>query len=143
MTAGPRLSEGTAAFARSGAFAALTTLRPDGSPTTQMMWVDADDEHILINTEVHRRKFRDMREDPRVVVMILDPADPYTYVEVRGVVESTETGPAARAHIDELSWRYHGRAYQERIITSERVIVRIRPTRVIAHGALSEVEGGD
>jgi hypothetical protein len=28
-------------------FAAFTTLLPDGRPMTQVMWVDADDEHVL------------------------------------------------------------------------------------------------
>ena len=35
-------------------FATLTTLFEDGTPQTQVMWVDADDDHLLINTEVHR-----------------------------------------------------------------------------------------
>ena len=35
-------------------FPALTTLLPGGYPQTQMIWVDADGEHLLVNTEVHR-----------------------------------------------------------------------------------------
>jgi hypothetical protein len=33
------------------------------------MWVDADDQHLLINTEVHRQKFRNVERDPRVNMM--------------------------------------------------------------------------
>jgi hypothetical protein len=29
-----------------------------GRPMTHVMWVDADEDHILINTEAHRAKFR-------------------------------------------------------------------------------------
>jgi general stress protein 26 len=39
-------------------FAALATIMPDGHPQTQVMWVDADGDHLLINTEVHRQKFK-------------------------------------------------------------------------------------
>jgi hypothetical protein len=38
-------------------FAAFTTLSPSGQPMTHVMWVDADDDHLLINTEVHRQKY--------------------------------------------------------------------------------------
>ena len=34
-------------------------------------WVDADDDHVLINTEVHRAKFKAVERDPRVTVTIL------------------------------------------------------------------------
>jgi len=49
-------------------FVALTTLFGDGHPQTQIMWVGADDEHVLINTEIRRQKFRNVQRDPRVTV---------------------------------------------------------------------------
>ena len=80
-------------LARGRNFAALTTMLPDGHPQTQVMWVDADDQHILINTEVHRQKFRNVERDPRVTVTIWDKEDPYRFVEVRGEVVEKVTGP--------------------------------------------------
>ena len=80
------LDEHTRALAKGVNFATLTTLRKDGSPTAQVMWVDCDDEHILINTEVHRVKYRHMVRDPRVVVVIIDRENPYSYAEIRGEV---------------------------------------------------------
>lgn len=109
-------------------FGTMTTLMRDGSPATQVMWVDADDEHVLINTETGRAKYRNILRDPRVTVTIWDANDPYDYIEIRGVVEETVTGPEARAHIDKLSERYKGGPYRNRIQT-ERVILKIRPTR--------------
>jgi PPOX class probable F420-dependent enzyme len=73
-------------LARGQNFAALTTLLPGGHPQTQVMWVDADEQHLLINTEVHRQKFRNVERDPRVTVTIWDMKDPYRFVEVRGEV---------------------------------------------------------
>jgi PPOX class probable F420-dependent enzyme len=109
-------------------FAALTTLLPDGHPQTQVMWVDANEQHLLINTEVHRQKFRNVERDPRVTVTIWDMEDPYRFVEVRGEVVEKVKGREAREHIDELSRKYRGKPYQTQI-QSERVVLRIAPSR--------------
>ena len=122
------LEEGVRRLAKGKNFAALTTLLPDGQPMTHVMWVDCDDEHILINTETHRQKARNMRRDPRVAVAIWEADDPYGYAEVRGEVVGIVAGPEARDHIDELSMKYNGHAYPN-TIESERVLVRIRPVR--------------
>lgn len=113
-------------------FAVLTTLMPDGTPQSHVMWVDHDDEHILINTEVHRRKFKNLEEDPRATVTIIDADDGYSYVEIRGRVVDRIEGQDARDHIDELSRRYFGKDYPNRV-HSERVVLRIRPDREIVH----------
>ena len=117
-------------LARGKNFAALTTLLPGGHPQTQVMWVDADDDHLLINTEVHRQKFKNVKRDPRVTLTIWEGEDPYRVVEVREEVVGIRTGPEAREHIDELSRKYHGRPYQTKI-RSERVILRIAPFRQV------------
>ena len=119
----PRVRE----LAQGANFAALTVNLPSGRAMTHVMWVDADDDHVLINTEVHRAKFKAMERDPRVTVMIWEHDNPYSYVEVRGRIVETVRGPEARAHIDALSQKYFGRDYDPAIITSERVIVKIAP----------------
>lgn len=108
-------------------FAVFTTLRADGHPAAQVMWVDADDDCLLINTEKHRRKFRNVQHDPRVTVTIMNSENLYEYVEVRGNVVEIVEGAAARDHIDKLSLKYFGRLYDPSIIKSERVILRISP----------------
>jgi PPOX class probable F420-dependent enzyme len=119
----PRIRE----LAQAANFAALTVNLPSGRAMTHVMWVDADDDHILINTEVHRAKFKAVDRDPRVTVMVWVKDDPYSYAEVRGLVVETVRGPEARAHIDALSQKYRGRVYDPSIIKSERVILRIAP----------------
>jgi PPOX class probable F420-dependent enzyme len=114
-------------LAQADNFAALTVNLASGRAMTQVMWVDADDDHVLINTEVHRAKFRAVERDPRVTVLIWAKDDPYRYAEVRGDVVETVRGPEARAHIDALSRKYHGRDYDAGNIRSERVILRIAP----------------
>ena len=118
----------TVAMATGQNFAMFTTLRPDGHPASQVMWVDADDDCLLINTEKHRRKYANVCRDPRVTVTIWDQDEPYRYAEVRGEVVETVAGPEARAHIDALSMKYHGQEYRNPI-QSERLLLRIKPLR--------------
>lgn len=117
-------------LAQSKTFAAVTTLLPDGTPMTKILWVDSDGEHLLINTETHRQGFRNITRDPRVTVTLIDPKSPYRFAEVRGRAVETVTGPEARDHIDQLSRKYTGRDYPGEI-QSERVIVKIAPTRQV------------
>ena len=117
-------------LARGQNFAALTTLLPGGHPQTQVMWVDANEQHLLINTEVHRQKFRNVERDPRVTVTIWDMEDPYRFVEVRGEVVEKVKGMEAREHIDELSHKYRGKPYQTPI-RSQRVVLRIAASRQV------------
>jgi PPOX class probable F420-dependent enzyme len=105
------IDDAVRALAEAPNFAAFTTLLPDGMPMTHVMWVDADDTHVLINTEVGRQKYRNVERDPRVVVTVVDQDNPYRYAEVRGRVVERVTGPAARAHIDTLSRKYRGADY--------------------------------
>ena len=63
---------------RAANFAALTVNLQSGVAMTHVMWVDADDDHVLINTEVHRAKFKAIERDPRVTVTVWQTDDPYT-----------------------------------------------------------------
>ena len=108
--------------------AAVTTLMPDGTPQTTPLWVDADGDHILLNTEVHRQKYRNIERDPRITVTIWDAEQPFVYSELRGEVVETVAGPAARSHIDQLSQKYVGHDYANPI-QSERVILKVAPAR--------------
>ena len=123
------LDETAKSLAKGKNFAAFTTLLPGGQPMTHIMWVDADDEYVLINTEVHRRKFLNVEADPRVTVTVIDSTNSYHYAELRGRVVGMVKGPEARAHIDFLSQKYNGQLYPAENIVSERVILQIAPER--------------
>jgi PPOX class probable F420-dependent enzyme len=114
-------------------FATVCVTLPSGEIASHVMWIDADDDHIVFNTETHRAKFRALEQNPRVTVTIIKADNPYAYAEVRGRVAETITGDEARAHIDVLSQRYFGKPY-DNPITSERVIVKVAPDRQRAVG---------
>jgi PPOX class probable F420-dependent enzyme len=110
-------------------FAAVTTVLPGGQFQTQMIWVHVEDGEIVLNTETHRAKCRNVARDPRITVLIRDEQDPYRYAEVRGRVTGVETGERARRQVDELAHKYTGEDYPPDAIKSERVILRITPER--------------
>lgn len=113
-------------------YATLTTLFADGSPQTQVMWVHTDGEHVIINTEIHRAKYKNMVRDPRVVVTVWEAGNPVVYAEIRGRMVSEVRGPEAPAHLDELAQKYTGKDWAVAPV-SERVIVKILPEREVFH----------
>ena len=119
--------------------AALTTVMPDGSPQTSVVWCDFDGTFLRVNCMRGFQKERNMRRNPRVTLLCYEPREPLRFLEVRGrVVEMTETG--APEHLDALSARYIGRpvTYFGDVIdarfaeTETPVLCRIEPTRIVA-----------
>jgi PPOX class probable F420-dependent enzyme len=126
---GPELHPDTAELARGANYASITTVLPSGNLQTQVVWVDTDGERLLVNTEVHRQKFKNVERDATVTLTIRNEQDPYHYAEVRGRVVETVTGQEARDNIDQLSQKYHGEDYDPDSIKSERVMLWIVPER--------------
>lgn len=87
------------------AFADLATVMPDGSPQVTPVWFDYTGSVIRVNSAKGRTKTRNMKEGARVALSIMDPDNPYRYLQIRGkVTRVTEEG--ARAHIDSLAKKY-------------------------------------
>ncbi|MDA2923964.1 PPOX class F420-dependent oxidoreductase [Acidobacteria bacterium AH-259-A15] len=109
------------------AFANLATLMPDGRPQVTPVWCDFDGKCVLINSARGRQKDRNMRRDSRVSLSIMDPDNPYRYLEVRGaVVEITEAN--AREHIDKMAKKYLGKdKYPFAQAGEVRVLYKIQP----------------
>ncbi|MCI0548016.1 MAG: PPOX class F420-dependent oxidoreductase [Candidatus Rokubacteria bacterium] len=116
------------------AFATLATVGADGSPQVTPVWFDWDGSHLRFNTAKGRVKDRNLRANPRVALAILDPENPYRYVQVKGrIAEITESG--ADAHIDALAKKYLGQdRYPHRKAGEVRVIYRVLPDRVQVMG---------
>jgi PPOX class probable F420-dependent enzyme len=115
-------------------FAHLATVAADGTPQSTPVWVDFDGTHVRINTARGRIKDKNLQANPRVALSILDPDNPYRYIQVRGrVTEMTERG--ADAHIDALAKKYLGQdTYPHRRPGEVRVTVKIVPERVQTMG---------
>ncbi|SBW28874.1 PPOX class F420-dependent oxidoreductase [Protofrankia symbiont of Coriaria ruscifolia] len=111
-------------------YAWVTTLRPDGSPHSTVVWVDVDGDEIIFNTAIGRAKERYLRKDPRVSIGVLDPDDAYHLVSVSGLARLEIDG--ADAVIDHLAKKYLGAdSYPFRRSSEQRITVRVKPQNVI------------
>jgi PPOX class probable F420-dependent enzyme len=109
------------------AFAGLATIMADGSPQVTPVWFDYANSVICVNTAKGRVKSRTLRPGAAVALAIMDPDNPYRYVQIRGRVRSaTEQG--ADAHIDSLAKKYLGKdTYPFRQSGEVRVMYEIEP----------------
>ena len=76
------------------------------------MWVDYNENKILINTEQGRKKTENIRINPNLSVVIFHPSEMYSSWEIRGLVENIIDNESANDHIDYLSNRYTGKPYR-------------------------------
>jgi PPOX class probable F420-dependent enzyme len=115
-------------------FAHLGTSMKDGAPQVTPVWFSYDGNHVLLNSAKGRLKDRNMRARPKVALSILDPENPYRYVQLMGhVVEITETG--GDAHIDALAKKYLGKdSYPWRSPGEVRVIYKVAVDKVQTMG---------
>ncbi|HEX9004765.1 MAG TPA: PPOX class F420-dependent oxidoreductase [Blastocatellia bacterium] len=115
-------------------FAGLATVMPSGSPQVTPVWIDYDGENVVFNTAVGRQKDKNLQADGRVSLALVDPDNPYRYLEVRGtVVERTTDG--ADEHINKMAKKYIGQdVYPFRQPHEVRVIYKIKPEHTTSMG---------
>jgi PPOX class probable F420-dependent enzyme len=113
----------------------LTTMMPDGQPQSSLVWVDYDGECAVVNTTRERQKGRNMAADPKVSLLVVDPANTGRFIQIRGRAELLEEGTVE--HLDRLTRRYtshpcyYGHVYPiEQQALETRVICRIHAARI-------------
>jgi PPOX class probable F420-dependent enzyme len=116
------------------ALAHLATVMPDGSPQVTPVWFHYANGKFIVNTARGRVKDRNMTKNALVALSIVDPANPYAHIAVRGkIVRASEEG--ADASIDSLAKKYLGQdKYPFRQPGEVRVVYEIEPTSVHAMG---------
>ncbi len=102
------------------AIAIVATTMPDGSPQATPVWFDMEGESLCFNTARGRVKERNLSARPNVAIVIVDPRDPYRYLQIRGSVREI-TGEEARTHIDRLAGKYTGKPKYENYRGEARV----------------------
>ncbi|MEV0228017.1 PPOX class F420-dependent oxidoreductase [Nonomuraea sp. NPDC050786] len=112
-------------------YATVTSINPDGGPQSTVVWVRTDGDDVLFSTVKGRRKPRNFERDPRASLLVIDPDNPYRYVEIRGRVTMADDPEGSL--IQELSQKYRGLPWEDKPGT-ERLIVRISPDRVTLRG---------
>jgi PPOX class probable F420-dependent enzyme len=116
-------------------FAAVATVRPDGAPAVNVIWVDVDEDgRVVLNSAEGRRWPQNLRRDPRATVTVVNRENPYEYAQIRGRL-SDENHEDADENIDRLARKYLGEdTYPFRRPGEQRVMLRIEPEHVLLHG---------
>jgi PPOX class probable F420-dependent enzyme len=126
-----RLADAHVQLLRDPNYGIVTTLRPDGSPHSTVVWVDVDDDGVpTFNTARGRVKPNNLEQDARVALLVVKDGDFYDWVSIDGRAELTSEG--AHEQIDTLSRKYDGKPWQYRD-GEERIKVRILPERVTSY----------
>lgn len=121
-------------------YAVVTTVMPDGQPQSTIVWIDSDEQYVRINSARGRQKDKNLLNNPKITVIVVDPQNPFRWLEVRGVVAEATTEGAVD-HINKLSLKYTGQTYyggfntRTTPETETRVMYKIRPTKVTAFGS--------
>jgi PPOX class probable F420-dependent enzyme len=129
------LEPGIRELAQGPNFCVVTSVMPGGDVQALPLWIDCDDEgeHLLVNTEIGRQRYRNYSRDTRCTVLLVAHDSWYRWGEVRGQVVEMIAGDDARAHIDKLAHKYTGKPYANPIQT-ERVVLKVRPKHQIYRG---------
>lgn len=108
----------------------IATIMSDNSPQITPVWIDLVDDIILVNTAQGRVKQKNLSRDPRVAISVVDRANPYHMVTVRGkVIEQTSVG--ADAHIDKMAKKYLGvEKYPFARPGEKRILLKILPEKI-------------
>ncbi len=71
----------------------LGTIRPDNSVQVNPMWFEFDGENIRFTHTTKRAKFRNLQLNPSMSLSVIDPENPFRYIEVRGRLIDTVADP--------------------------------------------------
>ena len=112
----------------------LGTIGASGRPQLSATWFLAEGDIVKISLNTARQKVKNLQADPKASFLIFDPQNPYKYLELRGDAEITPDDDYSFA--DQLGAKYGGADLREHDKPGDtRVVVTIRPARVVTWGA--------
>lgn len=85
-------------------YAVVSTVAPDGSVHSAVVWADILEGKVAVNSAVGRVWPNNLEGNPTISVTVYDKDNPYDYVEVRGTAQARLEG--ADDHIDRLAKKY-------------------------------------
>lgn len=88
-------------------FGSLGTIRPNDTVQVNPMWFeyDASADRILFTHTTKRAKFRNLQRNPAMSLLVIDPDDPFRFLEVRGRLTDAEPDPTGAFYV-RLAARY-------------------------------------
>lgn len=84
--------------------AVVSTINPDGSVLSTIVWISDDDGTVAVNSAEGRKWPTNLERDPRITALVYEDGNPYNYVEIRGTASGSTEG--ADEHINALAKKY-------------------------------------
>jgi PPOX class probable F420-dependent enzyme len=108
----------------------MATIGPKGEPHVSAVIFDWDGIHLLFSMNKIRQKHRNLQREPRVAISLLDPANPYRSLEIRGTVVRIDEDFNYR-FVNALSQKYFNQdATPNMQPGEERVVIVVEPQHV-------------
>lgn len=111
-------------------FATLATLGKDGGPQLTEVWFLFEDGKVKTSLNDSRLKTKNLLARPRCSLFILDLANPFRYLDVRGTAKIEPDDDYAFAQ--RLGAKYGADVRDHDGPGEKRVVVTIEPTNVFA-----------
>jgi PPOX class probable F420-dependent enzyme len=125
-----------------GRTAKLATVRADGRPHVAPIWFTLDGDDVVFTTGEHTAKGRSLQRDARVSLCIDDERPPFSFVIVEGTAAVSRDMDELLRWATALGARYMGEdqagAFGRRNAVPGELLVRVRPTRVIAQADIAD-----
>ena len=118
----------------SSALAHVATIGPQGEPQVNPVWFGWDGTHLRFSQTTGRQKYRNVQRDARIALSIVDPKNPYRYLEIRSTVVQIDADPELD-FINAMSKKYLGmERYPNHRPGDERVVVVVAPEHTTQMG---------
>lgn len=111
---------------------ALATVGPSGHPQVTAIWAFLDGDTIVTSLAGVRQKLKNLRARPQATIFVIDPANPYRTLEVRGDVTIEPDPDLATLSLVLTAYGTDLASFPGPL--EDRTKVTLRPTRVVAQG---------
>lgn len=139
------LSDKARAFLQENHYTVFSTINKDGSSQlTTVLYALNDDETVVMNTQLHSQKVKNMRRDPRIAMCVEDGS---RYVTLYGTVEFLDDQEIIRQDIERLVGRFWTgdeearQQYVAHLIAQERVSLRFKCEKVTEFFCIGQFQG--
>jgi PPOX class probable F420-dependent enzyme len=121
----------------------LGLIGPDGHVSLTPMWFDYEGDKVLVNTASHRPKCEWIRKNPKLTVLLVNPKNPYHWMQIKCTVEKEMRewdagGEYVTKQIDRIWTKYTGQpgpyALRDPSIDEKRVLFICRIDRIATFG---------
>lgn len=100
----------------------LGTIRPDDTVQVTPMWYEFDGEHVRFTHTTKRQKYRNLQRNPSMALSIIDPDNPFHYLEVAGRLVEVVPDPEGAFYV-RLQNRYGSASQTPPADRADRVVL--------------------